>query len=244
VTLRRPRRSGAGLLADQTGGQHHRLGTPFQAGLAIRLEAWFFTVLSAGTSSWRSRRHVRGRTHRGRGRRRRLAGAPERLIASSRPRGRLSMRPPATRSATGSPERVTGRSTGFCTSWPPSSYATRPKAAPTSTARKPPGKPRWKPCGALKRRLSDVVYRQMINDAAAPMATGPGGHRGTSTNSSVTSSHPHAGSLARRGISGGVGTRRHSCLDTTSATAPQRSPCKPAWTSRSSPSSSATRPRR
>jgi transposase len=47
---------------------------------------------------------------------------------------------------------------------------------------------------ALKRRLSVVVYRQMINDASATTAAGPGGHRGTSTNSSVTSSHPHAGS--------------------------------------------------
>ena len=47
---------------------------------------------------------------------------------------------------------------------------------------------------ALKRRLSDIVYRQMTHDAAAPMATGPGGHRGTSANSSVTDSHPHTGS--------------------------------------------------
>lgn len=44
---------------------------------------------------------------------------------------------------------------------------------------------------ALKRRLS-VVYRQMINDATA-VVTGSGGHQGTSTNSSVTSSHPHNG---------------------------------------------------
>jgi transposase len=47
---------------------------------------------------------------------------------------------------------------------------------------------------ALKRRLSDLVYRQMVNDAMKPAETGPGGHRGTSTDSSVTSSHPHAGS--------------------------------------------------
>lgn len=44
------------------------------------------------------------------------------------------------------------------------------------------------------QRLSDVVYRQMVNDATATMATGSGGHQGTSTNSSVTGSHPHTGS--------------------------------------------------
>ncbi len=60
--------------------------------------------------------------------------------------------------------------------------------------RKASGKTSMEAMRALKRRLSDVVYRQMVNDAAAPMATGPGGHRGTSANSSVTDSHPHAGS--------------------------------------------------
>jgi len=30
----------------------------------------------------------------------------------------------------------------------------------------------------LKRRLSDLVYRQMVNDAMKPAATGPGGHQG------------------------------------------------------------------
>src|SRR3954447_3493304 len=54
----------------------------------------------------------------------------------------------------------------------------------------------------VKRRLSDIVYQQMLNDAmthspqqsAEQTATGPGGHRGTATGSSVTGSHPHAGS--------------------------------------------------
>ena len=40
----------------------------------------------------------------------------------------------------------TDRSTGPCTSWPPSSCATTPKAAPTSTADEPTASPRWKPC--------------------------------------------------------------------------------------------------
>jgi hypothetical protein len=46
----------------------------------------------------------------------------------------------------------------------------------------------------LKRRLSDIVYRHLLNDAITHAPTGPGGHPGTSTDSSVTGSHPHAGS--------------------------------------------------
>jgi transposase len=45
---------------------------------------------------------------------------------------------------------------------------------------------------ALKRRLSDIVYRQMITDARAA-ATGPGGHVGAATGSSAAGSHPAAG---------------------------------------------------
>jgi transposase len=60
--------------------------------------------------------------------------------------------------------------------------------------KKASGKTSMEAMRALKRRLSDIVYRQMTSDATAAMATGPGGHQGTSTNSSVTSSHPHTGS--------------------------------------------------
>ncbi len=60
--------------------------------------------------------------------------------------------------------------------------------------KKASGKTPMEAMRALKRRLSDVVYRQLINDATATIATGPGGQRGTATNSSVTSSHPHASS--------------------------------------------------
>jgi transposase len=56
------------------------------------------------------------------------------------------------------------------------------------------GKTSMEAMRSLKRRLSDIVYRQMLDDAMATTATGPGGHRGTSTDSSVTGSHPHAGS--------------------------------------------------
>jgi transposase len=45
---------------------------------------------------------------------------------------------------------------------------------------------------ALKRRLSDIVYRQMITDARAA-ATGPGGHVGAATGSSAAGLHPSTG---------------------------------------------------
>jgi transposase len=54
--------------------------------------------------------------------------------------------PPESRNATACPVPVTGASTGRCTSWPSSSYATAPSAVPTSTPRKRLGRPRWRPC--------------------------------------------------------------------------------------------------
>ena len=48
---------------------------------------------------------------------------------------------------------------------------------------------------ALKRRLSDVVFRQMTADARARAArTGPGGHTGAATGSSAAGSDPDTGS--------------------------------------------------
>jgi transposase len=44
----------------------------------------------------------------------------------------------------------------------------------------------------LKRRLSDVVYRQLVADAAAAERTGPGGHSGATTESSAASPTPAA----------------------------------------------------
>ena len=42
----------------------------------------------------------------------------------------------------------TVRSTGCCTSWPPSSCATPPRDAPTSTGRRHPARRRWRRCAA------------------------------------------------------------------------------------------------
>jgi transposase len=44
----------------------------------------------------------------------------------------------------------------------------------------------------LKRRLSNVVYRQLTADATAAEKTGPGGHSGATTNSSAASPTPTA----------------------------------------------------
>jgi transposase len=60
--------------------------------------------------------------------------------------------------------------------------------------KKAAGKTSMEAMRCLKRRLSDIVYRHMVDDAITPAVTSPGGHRGTTTDSSVTSSHPHAGS--------------------------------------------------
>ncbi len=49
----------------------------------------------------------------------------------------------------------------------------------------------------LKRRISDALYRQLVNDAkaaaAADMDAGPGGHSGAALQSSAAGSHPHTG---------------------------------------------------
>jgi hypothetical protein len=55
------------------------------------------------------------------------------------------------------------------------------------------GKTSMEAMRALKRRLSDIVYRRMVDDAITAAATDPGGHRGATTDSSAAGSHPHAG---------------------------------------------------
>ena len=56
--------------------------------------------------------------------------------------------PRENRSATGSPAPATAGSTTSCTSRPSSSCATTPRAAPTTGAKSPPARPRWKRCAA------------------------------------------------------------------------------------------------
>ncbi|WP_425310300.1 transposase [Ammonicoccus fulvus] len=47
---------------------------------------------------------------------------------------------------------------------------------------------------ALKRRLSDIIYRTMINDALDTTRTGPGGHQDHDSHSSAAGSQPHTDS--------------------------------------------------
>jgi transposase len=51
------------------------------------------------------------------------------------------------------------------------------------------GKTNMEAMRCLKRRLSDIVYKQMRDDAQ-PIATGPGGHVGAATDSSAVDSNP------------------------------------------------------
>jgi transposase len=60
--------------------------------------------------------------------------------------------------------------------------------------KKASGKASMEAMRCLKRRLSDIVYRRMLDDAISHAVTGPGGHQGTTPDSSVTRSHPYAGS--------------------------------------------------
>jgi transposase len=69
--------------------------------------------------------------------------------------------------------------------------------------RKADGKTSMEAMRALKRRLSDIVYRHMLTDAITAGAittganpgtgsgTGPGGHPGATTSSSAADSHPN-----------------------------------------------------
>src|SRR6478735_1551716 len=53
------------------------------------------------------------------------------------------------------------------------------------------GKPPLEALRCLKRRLSDVVYRQLVADADTAEETGPGGHCGASLDSSAVDLPPH-----------------------------------------------------
>ena len=60
--------------------------------------------------------------------------------------------------------------------------------------RKAEGKTSMEAMRALKRRLSDIVYRHLVDDAIKHSRTSPGGQRGHDSDSSATGSHPHTGS--------------------------------------------------
>jgi transposase len=80
--------------------------------------------------------------------------------------------------------------------------------------KKAAGKTSMEAMRCLKRRLSDVVYRTMVNDAAAAM-TGPGGHPGATTKSSAAGSHPDTGS-SNKSLPGPVAAEPRTTLPTAS----------------------------
>jgi transposase len=60
--------------------------------------------------------------------------------------------------------------------------------------RKDDGKSSMEAMRCLKRRLSDIVYRRMLDDALTPAVTGPGGQQGNDSDSSAAGSQPHTDS--------------------------------------------------
>jgi hypothetical protein len=57
--------------------------------------------------------------------------------------------------------------------------------------KKAAGKTSMEAMRALKRRLSDLVYRTMLGDYTAGTVTSPGGHQGNVSDSSAAGSQPH-----------------------------------------------------
>jgi hypothetical protein len=56
--------------------------------------------------------------------------------------------------------------------------------------RKTDGKTSMQAMRCLKRRLSDLVYQQLLTDALKPTAKGSGGQPGNDSDSSAADSHP------------------------------------------------------
>jgi transposase len=73
------------------------------------------------------------------------------------------------------------------------------------------GKSSMEAMRCLKRRLSDLVYRQMVNDLVSTRGTGPGGQTGNDSDSSATGSHPDAGS-SDKPLPGPVTTKPRTAL--------------------------------
>ena len=60
--------------------------------------------------------------------------------------------------------------------------------------KKADGKAPMEAMRCVKRRLSDIVFQQMLNDAIRHSGTGPGGQGGNDSDSSAAGSHPQASS--------------------------------------------------
>jgi transposase len=60
--------------------------------------------------------------------------------------------------------------------------------------KKATGKTSMEAMRCLKRRLSDLIYKTMLDDLVTAQKTGPGGHQGNVSVSSATGSQPNTGS--------------------------------------------------
>src|SRR6478735_5464307 len=81
--------------------------------------------------------------------------------------------------------------------------------------RRAEGKTSMEAMRALKRRLSDIVYRHLVDDAIKHSRTSPGGQWGNDSDSSATGSHPHTGS-SDQPLPGPVTTKPRTPLPTAS----------------------------
>jgi transposase len=84
--------------------------------------------------------------------------------------------------------------------------------------KKADGKNSMEAMRCLKRRLSDLAYRQMLNDITEHTikdGTGPGGQRGNDSDSSATGAHPHTSS-SNKPLPGPANTKPKTPLRTAS----------------------------
>ncbi len=81
--------------------------------------------------------------------------------------------------------------------------------------KKADGKAPMEAMRCVKRRLSDIVFQQMLNDAMKQEATSPGGQTGNDSDSSATDSHPSAGP-SDKPLPGPVRTQPRTTLPTAS----------------------------
>ena len=156
-------------------------------------------VAATGTSLMEPPRHrpVRCRAAAGRGRRHHPVPRPRplRVLERHRTHRRLLRRPGPTPTV---PSREPPDQPD------PAHHGHRPATQPDRRPRllrphaRPTGKTSMEAMRALKRRLSDIVYRTMLDDAIghafSGSRTGPGGQRGNDSDSSAAGSHPHTSS--------------------------------------------------
>jgi hypothetical protein len=77
--------------------------------------------------------------------------------------------------------------------------------------KKADGKAPMEAMRCVKRRRSDIVFQQMLEDSMKQLGTGPGGHRGNDSHSSAAGSHPHTSS-SEKSLPGPVTTQAYHAI--------------------------------